>query len=213
MVLFVVFSSIREIPKENFGIYLITGVLFFQLFSKGTMTGVTSLKGNSPILKSFNLDKELFPIIATGTTCLLLAVYLGVLFGLMPIAEFSPTWTIIFLPIVLVLFLILILGMNYILSILFVFIRDVQPLWGILVHALLFISPIFWYTSEVDGILLEIQKINPFGQILELAHQVIIFGTVPTIQEWTYTSIPILIILFGGFAIFKKYEEKIVEKL
>ena len=213
LILYVVFSSIRDTPKEDFGIYLITGVMFYHLFSRGTMTGLASLKDNASILKSFNLKKELFPVIATGTTCLFLFVEIGVLFGLMPVLGFVPEWTVILLPVILGLFLLLVLGACYLLSVLYVFIRDIQPFWGIFVYALLFVSPIFWYISEVDGILLEVHKINPLGQLIELSHQVVIFGLIPSAFDWIYTSSIILGIFFTSFAIFKKFETRLVEKL
>jgi len=213
LILFVVFSSVREVPKENFGIYLITGVLFYHLFSRGTSTGLVSLKENSSILKSLKIQKELFPVIATATTCILLLVELGVLFGLMPIFKFTPGWNIILLPPLLMLFLLLVLGINYILSVLYVYVKDIQPFWTIFVYALLFVSPIFWYTEEVEGILLNIQKINPFGQLIEMAHKIIVFNENPTVIEWLSSTIIIFGILFIGFMMFKKLESKIVEHL
>ncbi|MDH3824248.1 MAG: ABC transporter permease [Nitrosopumilus sp.] len=213
LILFVVFSSIREVPEENFGIYLITGVLFYHMFSRGTSTGLVSLKENSSILKSFKIKKELFPVIATVTTCILLFVEIGVLFSLMPVFEFTPGWNIVFLPVLLMLFLILVLGISYILSVLYVYVKDIQPFWTIFVYALLFVSPIFWYTSEVDGILLNIQQINPFGQLVEMAHKIIVFNENPSLLEWISTTIIIFGILFVGFIMFKKLESKIVEQL
>jgi len=213
LILFVVFSSIREIPKEDFGIYLITGVLFYHLFSRGTSTGLGSLKENSSILKSFKIKKELFPVIATTTTCILLFVEVGVLFGLMPVFEFTPGWNIVFLPMLLILFLSLVLGINYILSILYVYVKDVKPFWTIFVYALLFVSPIFWYTSEVEGILLNIQQINPFGQLVEMAHKIIVFNENPSLLEWTSTTIIIFVILIIGFIMFKKLENNTVEQI
>jgi len=213
LILFVVFSSIREGPREDFGMYLIVGVLFYHLFARGTMMGLTSLRENASILKSMNLQKELFPVIATGTTCLFLFVQLGVLFGLMPILEFVPGWTILLLPLLLLLFLVLVLGACYLLSILFVYVKDIQPFWGIFLYAALFASPIFWYISEVEGILLVIQQINPLGQIIELAHKLIIFQEFPDITEWLYTSAIVFGIFFVSYGIFQKLEKKVVEKL
>jgi len=92
-------------------------------------------------------------------------------------------------------------------------VRDIQHLWHILVYSLLFLSPIFWYVDKVDGILLEIHKINPIGQIIELAHKVVVFGEVPVLSDWFYTSAIILGIFFFGYALFQKYEHKVVENL
>jgi len=212
-ILYIVITSIRLTRRDDFAIYLIVGVLLYQLFARGSSGGLTSLGVNSGILKSLNIRKEFFPTVTTGATCLFLFVEIGVLFALMPVFDFTPHWTIILLPIPLILFLILVQGVSYILSILYVFVRDVQHLWQVLVYALLFLSPIFWYTSDVDGILLEIHKINPIGQIIELSHNIVVFGEIPPLTDWLYTSSIILGIFFFGYALFQKYEQKAVENL
>jgi len=212
-ILYVVFTSIGE-TREDFAIYLIVSIMLFQLFSRGTMGGLTSIRDNGVILKSINLKKEFFPVVNTVATCLFLFVEIGVLFALMPIFGFIPTWTLVFLPLVLLLFLALILGVSYLLSIVYVYIRDIHPLWGVAVYALLFVSPIFWYLEDVKGtVLITIQQINPFGQVIELAHKVIVFGQIPPIEEWAYTTIFVLGILFFSFTIFQKFEKKVVEEL
>lgn len=70
----------------------------------------------------------------------------------------------------------------------------------------------FWSLDEVDGILLEIHKINPLGQIIELTHK-IVFGEIPPLTDWLYTFGIVLGILFVGYAIFQKLEGRIVEEL
>lgn len=211
-VLYVVFTSIRE-TNENFAIYLITGIILFHIFARGTSGGLTSLVTNGGIINSLTIKKEIFPVASTVAIGLLAFVDIGVFFGIMLFFQFVPTWTIILLPITLCLLLVLILGLSYILSIIIVYVRDIQILWGIFVHTLLFISPIFWRVDQVDGILLQIHQINPLGQIIEIAHLLVIDGQIPSLNEWLYTTFFILGIFFFGFFVFKKMENKIMEKL
>lgn len=212
IVLYVVFTSIRE-REETFAIYLITGIMFFHIFGRGTAGGLSSLTSNAGIIKSLKVNKEFFPVVSTIAIGILAFVDIGVFFGLMPIFQFVPTWTIILLPIPLILLVALILGLTYLLSVVNVFVKDIQPLWIIFVHALLFISPIFWYLDNVDGFLLQIQAINPLGQIIELAHHLVIYGTIPPLTDWLYTTSYVLFILFFGYFIFRKFVNKIVEEL
>jgi len=212
IVLYVVFTSIRD-REETFAIYLITGIMLFHIFGRGTSGGLTSLTSNGGIIKSLKVNKEFFPVVATLAIGLLAFVDVGVFFGLMPVFQFVPSWTIILLPLPLILLAFLILGLSYYLSIINVFVRDVTPLWTIFVHSLLFISPIFWRLEDVDGILLKIQSINPLGQLIEISHKLVINGQIPPLAEWTYTTIFILIILFSGYFVFHKLENKIVEEL
>jgi lipopolysaccharide transport system permease protein len=212
-ILFIVFSSIKDSPKEDFAIYLIIGIFFYHLFSKGTSGGLASFIQNAGILKSLNINREIFPVVAAGTTGIFLLVELIVLFGLMPVFDFVPSWTIILLPVLLFLFIILVLGISYFLSVLFIYVKDIQQIWNILVYSLLFVSPIFWYVSDVEGVLLEIQKINVLGQIIEITHNIVVFGQIPPIQDWVYTSTIIFGIFFVGYTLFQKFENKLAEKL
>ena len=105
------------------------------------------------------------------------------------------------------------LGLSYILSIINVYVRDIQTIWGVAVHALFFVSPIFWYLKDVDGILLTIQSINPVGQLIEITHKLVVFGQVPPLSEWLYSGLFVFAILIFGYAIFRKFESSIVEEL
>jgi len=212
VVLYVVFTSIRA-REANFAIYLITGIMLFHIFVRGTSGGLVSLTSNGGIIKSINVNREFFPVVATVAIGLLAFVDVGIFFGLMPVFQFTPTWTIILIPLPLILLAFLILGLSYFLSVVNIFIKDIQPLWTIFIHALLFMSPIFWNLKNVDGILLEIQKINPLGQLIEIAHQLVIDGQVPPLNEWLYTTFFILAIFFTGYFVFQKLESISVEEL
>lgn len=210
--LYIVFTTIRQ-NREDFAIYLIIGILLHHLFARGSLIGLSSLTINKAILQSIKITKEFFPVVATGTVCLLIFVEVGVLFGLMPFFNFIPSWTIILIPLLVILFIILILGISYILSIIHVFFRDVQPIWGVFVYSLLFISPIFWYVDQADGILLQIHQINPLGQLIELGHKIVVFGETGSLNEWLYSTFLVLLILFIGFGIFQKFEKNVSENL
>jgi len=212
IILYTVFTSIRD-ATEDFAIYLISGVMLYHIFVTGTSGGLASLTTNAGIIKSLNIKREFFPVVATAAIGLLAFVDVGVFFGLMPIFNFIPSWTIILIPIPIFMVLFLILGLSYLLSIATVFSRDIAYIWAILVRTLIFISPIFWYLKDVDGILLFIHKINPLGQIIEITHQLVIDGNVPTLDEWAYTTSFVLAILFVGYFVFRKLEDRVVEEL
>jgi len=214
ILLYVVFtSSIRISDREDFGIYLLTGIIFYHIFTRGTMGGLGSLQANKGIIQSLNIRREFFPVIATVAIGLLMFVEVGVFFGLLPFFNFFPTWTAILLPLCLLLLFFLILGFSYILSIVSIYVRDILPFWGIIIHALFFVSPIFWYVKDAQEILLVFQQFNPLGQIIEIAHKILVFGQVPPLNDWLYTTAFVVGILFAGYAIFQKYQYKILEEI
>jgi len=212
LVLYVVFVSIKEMP-ENFAIYLLTGIMLYHVFARGTLAGIGSLRNNKNFLTTLNIRNEFYLVAIVGSITMTTIVEMAVFVALLPALNFVPSITLLFLPLTIVLMLILIWGLTYLLSIINVYFRDLSPMWAIIVHVMFFISPIFWYVGEVDGILLDIMKFNPVGQIIELAHQVVVFGQVPPIGDWLYTSAFVFGIFFFGFAIFSKFEKKAVEEL
>jgi len=212
LLLYTVFTNIRIGRGEDFAIYLITGVIFLHLFTRGSMTGLVSLRGNRGILKVMNIQKEFFPVVNTASVALLMFFEFAAFLILIPFFGFPYNWTLILLPALLGLFLILILGVSYLLSIVYVYIKDTHPIWSVITYSLIFISPVFWYLKDASGILLDIYRINPVGQIIELGHQ-IVFGTPPSLNDWLYTSVFIFSILFVSFAVFKKLENKVTERI
>ena len=211
ILLYIVFTSIRLGRAEDFAIYLISGIILLHIFTRGTMGGLASLQNNSGILSSINIRGETFIVASTVAMAILLLVEVIVLIGLMPFFQFIPSITIILIPIPIILMLILILGVSYLLSIVNLFLRDIQTIWGVAVHALFFISPIFWYIEDVEGILLTIQAINPVGQLIELNHKIVVWGEIPPLSDWLYTTMFVFSFLFVGYAIFRKFEKRIVD--
>ena len=213
VMLYVVFTSIREVP-EHFEIYLMSGIILFHVFARGTSGGLSSLTGNGGILKSLKFKKEFFPVVATVAIGLLAFVDVGVFLGLMPVFQFTPSLTLILLPLPLILLLILILGLSYFLSIVTIYVRDVQFFWSIFTHSLLFVSPIFWSLETVKKeILLQIHQLNPLGQLIEITHHLVIYGDIPPLSDWLYTTAFILAIFFTGYFVFHKFEDRITEIL
>jgi len=210
--LYVLFTNIRAPTKEDFAVYLLIGIIIYHSFTRGSQAGLVSLRENYPILSSLNIKKEVFPVISTTTTLILFLVEIGVFVAMMPLVGFIPSWTIMLLPIVFGLLMILVLGISYLLSIIYVYVRDIQPLWGVFVSALFFITPVFWYLEDAGGIVQTIQQINPLGQLVELAHK-LVFGQIPLLSDWVYTGAIILGILLCGYALFQKLEKNIVEVL
>ena len=211
-ILYLVFTAIRG-SDNTFAVSLITGIMFFHLFVRGTAGGLTSLVGNSSYIKSINIKRDFFPIVSTVATGILVFVDVVVLFALMAVFGFIPPWTIIFLPIPIILVIVLILGLSYLLSITNVFIRDIQVIWQVLSHAFLFLSPIFWRVGDVEGVLLQIHKINPLGQIIEIAHIIVIDGKIPPLNDLMYTTSFVIGILVLGYLVFHKLENRIAEEI
>lgn len=212
IVLYIVFSTIRQ-RTEDLAIYILTGIMIYQIFAKGTSVGIGVLEQNRGILKSIKIKKDFFPLVTTVAAGLISLITIGVFFVLLPVFQFIPSWTIILLPIPVLLVLVLVLGLTYLLSIINVFVRDIKNIWPVIVLALLFMSPILWRPENIDGILLQIHSINPLGQIIEISHKLVLDGEIPPLNDWLYTILFSFAILLLGYFVFHRFEDRIVEEL
>ena len=199
IVLYIVFTSIKITDRSDFGIYLLTGIIFFHIFSRGTINGIASLRNHRGWILSLDIRKEFFPVLSTTATVITALVEIGVFFALMPFLQFVPGVSILLLPIPVILLLFIVLGFSYILSIVNMYIRDILPFWGILLQALFFMTPIFWYLQDVENpILLTIHQINPLSQIVEIAHNLVVYDKIPPVIDWIYPIVFAIAIVFVG---------------
>ncbi len=210
--LHLVFTSIKFGSGDDFSIYLLTGIVLYHAFAKGTNAGLSSLRDNANLVTSLNIRREFFPVSSTSASAILLMVEVAVFFMIMPFIGFTPTADMIFLPLILGLLLVLILGMSYILSIVYTYVTDIRPLWGVIVQALFFITPVFWRLEDAHEIAGSIQMVNPIGQLVELAHGVVIYD-VPPVSEWAYTTAMIFGIFAFGYVLFHRLEKNIAERI
>jgi len=212
IVLYLVFTSIRDL-QDDFAIYLISGIIFYHIFARGTLGGIGSITNARGIIMAFNIKREFFPVVSTTTVGILSLVDLAVFFSLMPVFQFIPDWTLVLLPIPFILVLFLVLGMSYLLSITAVFVKDIQHVWAIITFTLLFLSPIFWFVKDVDGILSMVHQINPLGQLIEISHALVVYKEVPPLSDWLYTTVFVFAIFFVGYFVFQKFDPKVAEEL
>lgn len=211
-VLYIIFSSLRP-TDEGFVIYLFSGLIVIHLFSRGTSSGLSSLATRRAILLSLNIPKIIFPISSVMTNVWMFGIELTIFFLFIFGLGIPITITILFLPIILLLLIILIIGISILISILRLYFKDIQTLWGILTMSLIFITPVFWHVKDMPDNVIEILMLNPLAVLMEMMHKVILFDTIPSLNEFIYATSLSIGILFGSYIIYRKVEKRITEKL
>ena len=115
-----------------------------------------------------------------------------------------PHATILLFPIIILPLIFFILGITWIFSSLGVYIRDISQLIGIVIMALMFLSPIFY---SIDSLPEEYQifiKLSPLAPVIEQSRQVLFWGTIPDFIEYVIYLIAALVIAMIGFFWFQK---------
>jgi lipopolysaccharide transport system permease protein len=116
------------------------GLLPWQLFAAGLNSGGLSLVNQQHLLTKIYFPRLFVPTSAVGGTLIDLAISLGVVAVVMLFYGFLPPWTVLFLPLLVLLTLLATLGMAYTLSALTVTYRDFRFLIPFMVQVWMWIS-------------------------------------------------------------------------
>ncbi len=170
----------------EFSLQVFAGLLVFNLFSE------VAGKAPSLIVDQPNLVKKvIFPVeLLTWVTVLsglfhllisssILIVVLLVARGGLPVTAFA-------LPLVLLAFLPVLLGLGWFLSSMGVFVRDVGQVMTMVVSLTMFMSPVFYSVKSLNADLQFWMNLNPLTLIIEQVRAVLLLGQWP---DWAALGI------------------------
>jgi len=207
----VIRSSINVSPFQEYPIYLFIGLTMFNYFSKITSNATTILKNNSNLLKSIKIMPEsiVFSLVLESLFSHLIEVLIIGIFVIY--FDLSIFWLLLY-PIILVPYTIFISGIVFILSIIGVYISDLNNVWKIVTRILFFATPLFYITKE--GTIIEIiNRFNPLTIFINLTRDLIIYHHFPyLITTFGMFTFSILVFIIG-FIFFKKNKMSIAERV
>ena len=212
-VLFFVFSTMFKFEIENFPIYLLIGIITWNFFKNGTSIALSSLTNRSSLITQIYFPRSIPSISATFTASFILLTELIVLVVFMIILGYVPPNTIILLIPIYLLGFLFIFGVSLPLSVLNVKYKDVEFIWGVVLQAGFFLTPIFYRFDMLPDYVQSILQFSPMVQIVMMVQHVTLFGTLPSVNSVLYAVFSISVITLIGYMIFRKLQSRIVEEM
>ena len=204
-----VFGKIAKLASTdiNYPLFVLSGLLPWQLFTGSLVDSSNSLVQGAPII-----SKVYFPRIILPFTCIVISfadflISLGMFFVLMGLLASFSTWTLLCMPLFIILNLVLCLGVSLWISALTVRYRDLRFLVPFIVQFGIFISPVGYSSFLAPDSWLWLYLLNPMAGIIE-GFRWSCFGVyhpyLPLAIAFScFTS---LVILITGFRYFRKME-------
>jgi len=168
------------IPNETLLDYVVAtffGLVMFQVFAETLGWGPILIANNPNFVKKVVFPLEVLPIAKIGDAayhlCVsLVLVLVGNLFGTVGL-----TWSMLWLPVLVVPLLLLALGVAWAFSSIGVFVRDIGQLTPFLGTSLQFASAVMFAPTKMQDIphAWQILKWNPLLQILDLGRRVVLW--------------------------------------
>lgn len=208
-IMHVVFSNIFRFQVNNYPVYALTGILFWNFFSQSVTGAMNSLKGNAELIQKTTVPHVVFPIasVVSGVVHFLFALGPLLLVFLVTGHRFTPA--LAFLPIAILIAAAFTLGAGLILSPLAVFFSDVIEFVSVLLVMLMYLTPTFYPMSIVPDRFLWLVRYNPLRSILETLRDPIYFGKVPPLQHVALATTITVLVLCVGLLIYRRSASRI----
>ena len=213
IVLTTVFSLIFKRDPKTFGIFIFTGMLPWTFISESIAGGCVSITAAENFLKKVYMPKIFFPLVSVCTEFINFALSLVSMMILGLCLGLQIHWTILLLPIAMCLTFLFTFGIALALAVGTVYFRDISHFVRVILSCFFYLIPIVYPLSVVPEKYVIFFQINPFTHFINLFRELIIYGTMPTVQEWL-TPLALSIISLGiGFFILMKKEKDIIFRL
>lgn len=157
-----------ETGKIPYPIFVYTGLLFWNLFSRSVLTSVDVLVANQNLIKKVYFPKLTLVIAATLVT-LVDFVFAGLmLFILMFYFQYVPRFTsLLIIPLAVVITLMFSIGLGSFLAALNVAYRDVRFIVSYALQIFMFATPVVYPPSAIEGKYQIFLLLNPLTGIIE----------------------------------------------
>lgn len=187
-----------------FVIWLVSGYAPWLGLSEGLSSATSSVTSSAGIVKNIAFKSELLPVVGAMLGLVPLAVGLVLVFALKIVSGEALSWTIIVLPIVILLQLAFVTGIGLFLAALNVFVRDTALALPSVLTILLFASPIFYPLSAYPPLAQAILIFNPFYVLAECYRAPILAGTLPPLWMIAYLAVVSAVLLASGLWWFRR---------
>lgn len=211
IVLSAVFSMFLRFGNiENYPLYLILGTVLFSFMQNSTTAAMWSIIEAAPLIKKVRVEKLIFPLEKSAFELVNFAISLVAVICVMIFFKVTPTFNLIFLPLLLFYVLLFSAGLGLLLAALAVFFRDICHLWGVVTTAWTYGTPIFYPLELLDPALQKAMEFNPMYHYITYFRDIVMWNTNPGIKENLICLAMALITFAIGFLVFRKTESKFI---
>ena len=213
IVMSMVFSYMFKRSIDKFPLYYLTGSLLWSLFHDGTSQAMSALVDNKSLLLKARLPRQTFVISRMVTALVNLGYSLIPYVVMLVVFGIRPSWTMLFLPLDIILLFVFAMGIGYILSILYVFFADIRYLYGVFLRILTYLTALFYPVSALPESLQRIIGYNPVYLSIYIARECMVYGRVPHYSAWVKLTLASAVSFSVGWVVFRKEQNNIMQRV
>ncbi|SEI22811.1 lipopolysaccharide transport system permease protein [Pseudomonas asplenii] len=190
-------------PLE-FALILFLGLIVFNLFSESVSRAPGVVAAHASYVNKIVFPLEILPVVLLAGAMFQFLVNLGVWLVFCALLFQIPPLTTLLLPVAILPLLLFTLGACWVLAALGVYLRDIGHLVGVLVTALLFLSPVFYPVTALPERFQHLMALNLLAQVIENVRLVSVWSRLPAPGDWCLSLLLGALVAWLGLRFFLK---------
>jgi lipopolysaccharide transport system permease protein len=210
-------------------LFVVCGLLPWIFTSEAIAMAVRSVHDNANLVRQAYFPREVLPVSSVLTSMVNFLLSLPVLFVFMlgirwvTYGTLSMPWTVIYLPVVLLVHLIFLIGLALLLTALAIYTIDTIHFVGIFLQIWFFLNPIVYSLVSVNPSFARLMRwVNPLASIIEYYREIVYgipqIGVLPTpgipaAESILRTLLTGLVVFAVGYWLFRRVHDSVSERL
>lgn len=209
MIIFtVVFSTLFRFSIPNFVIYFLSAYLPWNFFAQSTMASMTSVVRSGSLIKKIYVPKAIF-VLATVVSGLSNLAFASVpLLVIMVITQHRIGYSVLLLPVSVILIALFSLGLSLFLSAVAVFFYDVIEMYQVVLRAWMYLTPLFYPLDIVPTRYRVLIQLNPMYYLIECFRAPLYRGTLPPTEYLAYGGLTAVAAIIVGWWFFCRLSDR-----
>ena len=201
---YIVFGMVLQRGEDDFVAFLLCGLVVWKWFASTVLMSSGSIVSNAGLMQQVYLPKHIFPVIMVLINTIKFVVVFCMLLLFLLLYGYEASFEWFYLPIVLFVQLMLILGISVLVAAIVPLFPDLKVILENVVMLLMFLSGVFFDIDSVTGPVLYILNANPMLIIIDSYRSVLLEGAAPEMYPMlSILSISSLIIVAAYLLIYK----------
>lgn len=213
LVLYAVFNNIFRFEQEHFALYLLIGIIAWRFLANGTMTAMSSIVGKPSLVTKIFIPREVLTFSMAMSAFISSILEFAVLIPLLLILGVSLSFTVLLFPVIHILFFVMVYGVSLVLASLYVYYRDLNQIWDILLQVGFYLAPIIYPISLVPEKYIFYYMLNPVTRLMVMYRDILLYSTIPSALDFLIVAMCGLLFLIIGTLIFQKLSPGFAEEV
>ncbi len=213
LVLYLVFSNVFKANQDYFALYLLIGIVSWRFLANGTSSSMMAIVGKSSLVTKIYIPRQVLVLSTVLSSFISSLLEFLVLFVLIIIFGVKLSPNILLFPFIYVIYFVLVYGMSLALAALYVYYRDLNQIWEVLLQLGFFLAPVVYPLSTVPAEYLNIYMLNPVTEFMQIYRDILLYAQTPSLASIAFVLLSATISLAAGAAIFKRLERRFAEEI